>query len=178
MLKNPFSPRLLKKAQMQGGVTQQMGTRYPSAGWVQVRDVLRPYVAAPRERAGYPLEVGGPPQVGLRRWIFFSSLLEDGPPAGREAPIARNMGHCSTTVSHLEHPRRVRVIPLWAVPSAGKAGFMEGCAPERTAIPFEAHSLLSFSPTILACLLDSSAQSSSTGNPLVVVNQGSKGDHQ
>src|SRR5574337_861185 len=51
LLKNPFSPRLLKKVQMQGGVTHQMGTRYPSAGWVQVRGVLRPYVAASRERA-------------------------------------------------------------------------------------------------------------------------------
>jgi hypothetical protein len=30
MLKNPSSPRLLKKVQMQGGVTHQMGTRgYP-----------------------------------------------------------------------------------------------------------------------------------------------------
>src|SRR5574337_414844 len=28
------------------------GYRYPSAGWVQVRGVLRPYVAAPRERGG------------------------------------------------------------------------------------------------------------------------------
>ena len=27
MLKNSFSPRLLKKVQMQGGVTHQMGTR-------------------------------------------------------------------------------------------------------------------------------------------------------
>ena len=51
MLKNSLLPRLLKKAQMQGGVTHQMGTRYPSAGWVQVRGVLGPYVAAPRERA-------------------------------------------------------------------------------------------------------------------------------
>jgi hypothetical protein len=39
MLKKPFSPRLLKKVQMQGG-----------AG-VAVRGVLRPYVAASRERA-------------------------------------------------------------------------------------------------------------------------------
>ena len=42
---------------------------YPSAGWVQVRGVLCPYVAAPRKRAGYP------PEVGHRRWAFFSSLL-------------------------------------------------------------------------------------------------------
>jgi len=51
VLKNSLCPRLLKKVQMQGGVTHQMGTRYPSAGWVQVRGVLGPYVAAPRERA-------------------------------------------------------------------------------------------------------------------------------
>src|SRR5574337_307158 len=38
-LKNPFSPRLLKKAQMQGGAR------------CEVRDVLTPYVAAPREHA-------------------------------------------------------------------------------------------------------------------------------
>jgi hypothetical protein len=45
MLKNPFSPRLLKKVQMQGGAP---GTHPP--GWVQVRGVLGPYAAAPRER--------------------------------------------------------------------------------------------------------------------------------
>jgi hypothetical protein len=39
MLKNPFSPRLLKKVQMQGGARGE------------VRGVLSPYVAAPRERA-------------------------------------------------------------------------------------------------------------------------------
>ena len=39
MLKNPSSPRLLKKAQMQGG-----------AG-CEVRGVLGPYAAAPRKRA-------------------------------------------------------------------------------------------------------------------------------
>jgi hypothetical protein len=39
MLKNPFSARLLKKVQMQGGAR------------VEVRGVLWPYVAAPRERA-------------------------------------------------------------------------------------------------------------------------------
>jgi len=39
MLKNPFSPRLLKKVQMQGGVR------------CEVRGVLSPYVAVPRERA-------------------------------------------------------------------------------------------------------------------------------
>ena len=49
MLKNASSPRLLKMVQMQGGVTHQMGTRYPSTGWVQVRGVLSLYVAAPRE---------------------------------------------------------------------------------------------------------------------------------
>ena len=54
MLKNPFSPRLLKKVQMQGGVR------------CEVRAVLSPYVAAPRERAN-------PPEAD--RWAFFSSLL-------------------------------------------------------------------------------------------------------
>jgi len=61
MLKNSFSARLLKKVQMQGGAP---GTRPP--GWVQVRGVLGPYVAAPRERAN-------PPQAD--RWAFFSSLI-------------------------------------------------------------------------------------------------------
>jgi hypothetical protein len=45
MLKNSLLPRLLKKVQMQGG---KPGT-HPT--WVQVRDVLRTYVAASRERA-------------------------------------------------------------------------------------------------------------------------------
>jgi len=39
MLKNSFSPRLLKKVRMQGGAR------------CEVRGVLSPYVAAPRERA-------------------------------------------------------------------------------------------------------------------------------
>jgi hypothetical protein len=39
MLKSFILPRLLKKAQMQGGVR------------CEARGVLRPYVAAPRERA-------------------------------------------------------------------------------------------------------------------------------
>jgi len=38
MLKNSFAPRLLKKAQMQGGAR------------CEVRGVLGPYAAAPRER--------------------------------------------------------------------------------------------------------------------------------
>ncbi len=44
--KNSVSPRLLKKAQVQGGVTHP-------CGWVPAvaRGVLGPYVAAPRERA-------------------------------------------------------------------------------------------------------------------------------
>ena len=45
MLKNPFSPRLLKKVQMQGGAR------------CEVRGVLGPYAAAPRERAN---AAGGP----------------------------------------------------------------------------------------------------------------------
>ena len=67
MLKNPFSPRLLKKVQ----------TTHPTDGYPAARDARCgcPYAAAPRERTGYPLEVGGPPQVGHRRWAFFSSLL-------------------------------------------------------------------------------------------------------
>jgi hypothetical protein len=39
MLKNPLSPRLLKKVQMQGGAR------------AEVRGVLDPYAAAPRECA-------------------------------------------------------------------------------------------------------------------------------
>jgi len=54
MLKNSFSARLLKKVQMQGGAR------------CEVRGVLSPYVATPRERAN-------PPQAD--RWAFFSSLL-------------------------------------------------------------------------------------------------------
>jgi hypothetical protein len=61
MLRNSFSPRLLKKAQMQGG--KRCG----------VRGVLSTYVAAPRERAN-------PPEAD--RWAFFSSLLT----AGRHRP--------------------------------------------------------------------------------------------
>ena len=52
MLKNSFSARLLKKVQVQGGVR------------CEVRGVLGPYVAAPRERAGYP-SGGWVPQMGL-----------------------------------------------------------------------------------------------------------------
>jgi hypothetical protein len=46
MLKNALLLRLLKKVQMQGGVTHPFG-------WVPgvVRGVLSSYVAAPRERA-------------------------------------------------------------------------------------------------------------------------------
>jgi hypothetical protein len=51
MLKNSFSVRLLKKAQVQDG---EPGTH--PLGWVQVRGVLSAYAAAPRERAGYPSE--------------------------------------------------------------------------------------------------------------------------
>jgi hypothetical protein len=45
MLKNPLSPRLIKKVQMQGGVTHP-------GGWVpgDVRGVLGTYAAASRER--------------------------------------------------------------------------------------------------------------------------------
>ena len=50
MLRNSFSPRLLKKVQ-QGGAR------------CEVRGVLSPYVAAPRER-GAPTK-GGSPQMGL-----------------------------------------------------------------------------------------------------------------
>jgi hypothetical protein len=57
LLKNLFSSRLLKKVQMQGGARGE------------VRGVLSTYAAVPRERAGHP------PEVGHRRWVFFSSLL-------------------------------------------------------------------------------------------------------
>ena len=63
MLKNSHLPRLLKKVQMQGGVTHpgRMGTRG------RVRRTER-YAATSARARGYP------PQVGLRRWAFFSSL--------------------------------------------------------------------------------------------------------
>ena len=60
LLKNPLLARLLKKARMQGGAP---GTRPP--GWVQVRGVLSTYVAAP----------GTHREMGVRRWVYFSSLL-------------------------------------------------------------------------------------------------------
>jgi len=54
MLKDPFSPGLLKKAQMQGGAR------------CEARGVLSPYVAAPRERGGYPSgPEDGSPQMGI-----------------------------------------------------------------------------------------------------------------
>src|SRR3990172_167309 len=67
VLKNSLLPRLLKKVQMQGGVTHpgRMGTRLGGRRTWSVRR------SAARAR-GYP------PRVGLRRWAFFSSLLGDG----------------------------------------------------------------------------------------------------
>ena len=59
MLNSPFSPRLLKKVQMQGG------------GRCEVRGVLGPYAAAPRERGGTR------PQDGSRQMGLFSSLLSE-----------------------------------------------------------------------------------------------------
>jgi len=69
MLKNSFSLRLLKKVQMQGGVTHLR--------WVpgEVRDVLGTYVAAPHPPQAGTRRAGYPPQVGHRRWAFFSGLL-------------------------------------------------------------------------------------------------------
>ncbi len=75
MLKNSFSARLLKKVQMQGGA--------PIFRWVpgEVRGVLSPYVAVPRERAGYP-SGGWVPQMGL-----FQQPDRAGPPI-RPHPVA------------------------------------------------------------------------------------------
>jgi hypothetical protein len=53
----PISSGLLKKVQMPGGARGE------------VRGVLGPYVAAPRERLGVPVR-----RMGPRRWAFFSSL--------------------------------------------------------------------------------------------------------
>ena len=50
MLKNSYTPRLLKKVQMSRDFAGRRAG-YPSAGWVQVRGVLGLYAAAPRERA-------------------------------------------------------------------------------------------------------------------------------
>ena len=67
MLKNSFTPRLLKKVQMQGGAP---GT-HPQDGhppdWVPGARRTYAYVAAPRERANPPT---------ADRWAFFSSLLD------------------------------------------------------------------------------------------------------
>jgi hypothetical protein len=54
LLKDPFVPRLLKKVQMQGGVTHpcRMGTRR-GARLIPLVVSLSNH-AAPRERAGYP----------------------------------------------------------------------------------------------------------------------------
>jgi len=54
MLKNPFFPRLLKKVQIQGGVTHpwRMGTRR-GARLIPLVVSLTNH-AAPREHAGYP----------------------------------------------------------------------------------------------------------------------------
>ena len=68
MLKNPFSPRLLKKVQ----------TTHPTDGYPAARDAR---CGCPYAAAGYPSDgcrapgAGYPPQVGHRRWAFFSSLL-------------------------------------------------------------------------------------------------------
>jgi hypothetical protein len=58
---DPLLARLLKKVQLQGGVTHPYG-------WVpaEKRGVLGSYAAASRERANPP---------AADRWAFFSSLL-------------------------------------------------------------------------------------------------------
>jgi hypothetical protein len=71
MLKDSLSPRLLKKVQMQGDAP---GT-HPEDGCRREAYCLTPLAlspskgTAPRERAGHP------PEVGHRRWAFFSSLI-------------------------------------------------------------------------------------------------------
>jgi hypothetical protein len=73
MLKNPFSPRLLKKVRMQGGAP---GTR-PQDGYRCEVYLVR--TSQRRASAGVPTE-GGSPQMG-----FFSSLLDRGVPGASRA---------------------------------------------------------------------------------------------
>ena len=67
MLKNPLSPRLLKKVQMQGGAPGA----HPEDG-CRCEAYL---VCTSQCRASGP---GTHPQDGCRRWAFFSSLLGRG----------------------------------------------------------------------------------------------------
>jgi hypothetical protein len=64
MLKKPFSPRLLKKVQIQGGVT------HPE-GWVPAEGV--PTVGGSRRTCRVRRSAAGARQ--RRRWAFFSGLL-------------------------------------------------------------------------------------------------------
>ena len=77
MLKNPFSPRLLKRAQMPGGAP---GTQ-PKAG-CRREAYLRVRRSAARAR-GVPIR-----RMGPRRWAFFSSLLEGKPDPAGYLPLA------------------------------------------------------------------------------------------
>jgi len=107
MLQNPLLPRLLKKVQMQGGARGE------------VRDVLGPYVAAPRERGGTH-----------RRWVSadgpFSAACYAAGSENRntdpfpgalststELPWASTI--CRTTARPMPTPPycRVRVLSTW-----------------------------------------------------------------
>jgi hypothetical protein len=71
MLKNPYSPRLLKKTQMQGGIT------HPSDGYPGPSEAYFRYAAASAEANQ------------RRRWAFFSSLSERLAAGVREAESVR-----------------------------------------------------------------------------------------
>jgi hypothetical protein len=64
MLHNAFLPRLLKKAQMQGGVT------HPPDGYPGSSEAYAGYAAAKARTSGVPIQ-----KMGHRRWAVFSSLL-------------------------------------------------------------------------------------------------------
>ena len=93
--KSGLLARLLKKVQMQGGVTHLRwvpGAGYPATGWVG--SVPSSYVAAPHERR-VPIRGWGPPQMGLfqqpigasrRRRAHWPGLHRRRPGAWRDRP--------------------------------------------------------------------------------------------
>ena len=99
LLKNPLSPRLLKKVQMQGGAP----CTHPP-GWVQVRGVLSSYVAAPRERGGtHPKD--GSPQMGL----FQQPASHDGSSSGKCQGATRPDPNLLNRHGHPAHPKGTRL---------------------------------------------------------------------
>ena len=75
MLKGPLSPRLLKKVQMQGGVT------HPADGYPARREAYLRRTSQRRASAGAPT-AGGSPQMGL----FQQSANRNPHPTFRNRP--------------------------------------------------------------------------------------------